>query len=273
MSAPAPAIPRACDVTFFVACYNEQDNIVAALDTVVDVCRQVGCTFDIVIVDDASRDASVAHIEGYMRAHPELPIRLLVNRRNQGLGSNFAEAAHHGGGTYYRVICGDNEERKESLLAAIRRLGQADIVLTYFEDATARSWARRGISSTYNTLVNLISGHRIHYYNGLAIHLRDNVMRWHSNAHGFGFQADLITRLLDMGATCIEVPVIASQRPTGATKAFTMRNICSVGHTLLEIFIRRVAKLLYPREVSRLQDPPVIIDSPGFGPGSQLPNG
>jgi len=26
-------------------------------------------------------------------------------------------------------------------------------------------------------------------------------MRWHSHAHGFGFQADMITRLLDMGAT------------------------------------------------------------------------
>lgn len=265
MTSSLRAVPQPCDVTFFVACYNEQDNIVAALDVVVDVCAQVNCSFDIVIVDDASRDASVARIEDYMQSHPELPIRLIVNRKNQGLGSNFAEAAYHGGGKYYRVICGDNEERKESLLAAMRRLGQADIILTYFEDSSARSWARRSISSTYNTAVNLISGHRIHYYNGLAIHLRENVMRWHSNAHGFGFQADIITRLLDMGATFIEVPVIASQRPTGATKAFTIRNICSVGHTLLEIFIRRVAKALYPEEVSRLQDPPIVIDSPAFG--------
>ena len=266
MSASTASVPRECEVTFFVACYNEQDNIVAALDTVLEVVEEIGCTFDIVVVDDASTDDSISRITAYMEAHPRVPIRLVMNRSNQGFGSNFAEAAFYGGGRYYRVICGDNEERKEPLLAAMRHLGKADIVLTYFEDATARSWSRRFISTTYNTLINLISGHRVHYYNGLAIHRRYNVMRWHSNAHGFGFQADLITRLLDMGATLVEVPVIASQRPTGATKAFTFRNIASVGHTLLQVFIRRVAKGLYPREVSSVHEAPEVRDNAAFGP-------
>jgi len=257
---------KACDVTFFVACYNEQENIISAIDTVVDVAAEVGCSYDIVVVDDASRDESVAIIKEYMVTHPSVPIRLIVNHVNQGLGSNFAEAAFHGGGCYYRVICGDNEERRESLLASLQRLGQADIILTYFEDSSARAISRRLVSRCYNGLVNLLSGHRVRYYNGLAIHRRYNVMRWHSNAHGFGFQADLVTRLLDMGATCLEVPVVASQRAAGVTKAFTFRNIASVGHTLLEVFIRRVAKVLYPKTVSRLALPPDVYDGPGFGP-------
>jgi hypothetical protein len=99
--------------------------------------------------------------------------------------------------------------------------------------------------------VNLLSGYRVRYYNGLAVHYRYNVMRWHSNSHGFGFQADLITRLLDLKATYVEVPVYPNERAGGETKAFKFRNICSVGHTLLEIWIRRLGKLVYPEATRR----------------------
>ena len=86
---------------------------------------------------------------------------------------------------------------------------------------------------------------------GLAGQFRYNVMRWHSNSHGFGFQADLITRLLDLNATYIEVPVYPNERAGGETKAFKLRNICSVGHTLLEIWIRRLGKFVYPEATRR----------------------
>jgi hypothetical protein len=42
-------------------------------------------------------------------------------------------------------------------------------------------------------LVNLVTGNRLHYYNGLAVHLGHNVMRWHPNTRGFGFQADILS--------------------------------------------------------------------------------
>jgi hypothetical protein len=107
------------------------------------------------------------------------------------------------------------------------------------------------VSRSYTALVNLLSGYSIRYYNGLAVHLRYNVMRWHSNSHGFGFQADLITRLLDLKATYIEIPVYPNERAAGATKAFKFRNMCSVGHTLLEIWLRRLGKLVYPAATRR----------------------
>jgi len=50
-----------------------------------------------------------------------------------------------------------------------------------------------------------------------------------------------------MGATFIEIPTVAKERAGGRTKAFTLRNICSVAHTLLEIAIRRFARVMYPQ--------------------------
>jgi glycosyltransferase involved in cell wall biosynthesis len=241
-----------CDITFFVACYNEEANILSAIGNVVEAAREVGCSYDIVVIDDTSKDRSVELIKGYMEQHPEVPLKLIVNTSNQGLGTNYAEATFHGRGRYYRLICGDDEERRESMVAALKHLGKADMILTYHADPKQRSFLRRNISKSFTGLVNLLSGYKVKYYNGLAIHKRYNAMRWHSHAHGFGFQADMITRLLDMGATFIEVPVVPKERTEGETKAFTFRNVCSVGHTLLEIFIRRVARVLYPKNFAQL---------------------
>jgi hypothetical protein len=66
-------------------------------------------------------------------------------------------------------------------------------------------------------------------------------MRWHTNYHGFGFQADMIARLLDEGFNYVEVLVKATERKAGVSQALRLRNCFSVAHTLFDLFIRRVA--------------------------------
>jgi len=251
MTATSPELTHDCDLSLFVACYNEEVGIIPTLDTVVAAATEVGISYDIVIMDDCSKDRSVDLIVEYLRTHPDLPITLYVNEVNQGVGANYAEAAFRCRGKYYRMICGDNVESKETLVTIFRRVGEADMIIPYPADTTFRGPFRRAVSRSFTLLVNLLSGYRIRYYNGLAVHYRYNVMRWHSNSHGFGFQADLITRLLDLKATYVEVPVYPNERAGGETKAFKFRNICSVGHTLLEIWIRRLGKLVYPEAAQR----------------------
>jgi glycosyltransferase involved in cell wall biosynthesis len=236
------------DLTIFVACYNEEENIVATLDTVVAACREVGCKFEIVIVDDASTDRSVEIIQDYRKKHKDVPIILKMNPHNEGLGNNFAEAAFLGHGTWYRLVCGDNVEPKETLVKIFSQMGKAEMIIPYRpQDVAGRGWSRRFISRSFTSLVNLVSGHKLHYYNGMPLTRRFYVMRWHSNTHGFGFQADLITRLLDRGVSYIEVPVSGQEREKGASKALTLRNFCSVAHSLLTMLIRRVSKIVYGR--------------------------
>jgi hypothetical protein len=68
-------------------------------------------------------------------------------------------------------------------------------------------------------------------------------MRWGPYSFGFGFQAELITRLLDEGASYIEIPVTARhQAKTGGNSALNIKNFLSVSHTLLEMLIRRIRR-------------------------------
>ncbi|MFZ4599164.1 MAG: glycosyltransferase family 2 protein [Terrimicrobiaceae bacterium] len=233
-------------ITLFVACFNESENISATLDVVLAACATAAISYEVIIIDDASTDGSVDVIRRYLAAHPQAPIRLHINEKNMGLGENFAEAAFMGRGKYYRLICGDNVEPVETLVKVFREIGKADIILSYRpDDVEGKSFARRITSSAFTKLVNLLSGYNIHYYNGLPIMKRRDVMRWQPNSHGFGFQADLVTRLLDRGATYIEVPVKGHERKKGSAKAINFRNFCSVAHSLLNIVIRRFSKFVY----------------------------
>ena len=111
------------------------------------------------------------------------------------------DAAFLGKGKYYRLICGDDAEPKDTMVAVFREIGKADMLIPYYVTSEGKSLYRGLISNAYSRLVNAISGFRLHYYNGLAVHLRYNVMRWHPNTRGFGFQADIVCMLLDQGFT------------------------------------------------------------------------
>ena len=245
ISTIAPVQPPT--LTLFVACYNEEENIVATLDTVVAACTEVGISYEIIVIDDGSKDRSVSIIEEYQRLNPNVNLRLVINPQNQGLGMNYVEGAFLGTGEWYRLICGDNVEPKETFVKVFSQIGKADLIIPYQTACPGRPMSRVLLSKTYTFLVNLISGYNIRYYNGLCLTKRYLVMRWHPSSHGFGIQADLVTRLMSRGVSYLEVPVEARERVTGNSKAITFKNFCSVTHSLVNIAIRRVSNLLYGR--------------------------
>jgi glycosyltransferase involved in cell wall biosynthesis len=243
----APALQAPLDLTVFVSCYNEENLILRTLDTVRAALAEVArWQYEIIVVDDLSRDRSADLVEEYIRAHPHERILLRRNGKNRGLAQNYFDVAFIGKGKYYRLICGDDAEPKDTMVAVFAAIGETDIVIPYYAESEGRSASRMLLSNAYTFLVNAISGHRLKYYNGLAVHLRYNVMRWHPNTRGFGFQADIICLLLDQGFTYKEVPVRTVERKgQGNSRALTFKNLLSVAHTLVDLLFRRVSRLAY----------------------------
>jgi SAM-dependent methyltransferase len=231
------------DITIVVPCLNEQHHIGPTLDTVVAAMMELPYSYEVLVVDDGSTDDTSKVVGNYKGAHPALPIKLIKHAVNRGLTRSYVDGAFLGRGTYYRLVCGDNVEPKEALVACFSQLGKADMIIPYRGPLPGKSWFRQRLSNFYTVLVNLLSGYRIRYYNGLATHLRYNVMRWGPYSFGFGFQAELITRLLDEGATYIEIKVDGTHtEKSGGNSALNLKNFLSVGHTLSEVLIRRIRR-------------------------------
>jgi glycosyltransferase involved in cell wall biosynthesis len=234
-------------LTLMVACYNEEPNIAATLDAVIEALARFQFSWEIIVIDDASSDGTVAVVEDYVRKREHLPLRLVRNPRNEGLAQSYINGAFIGRGEYYRLVCGDNVEPIAAVVDIFSRLGEADMIVPYHPHAVGRTALRRGLSGAYTRLVNLISGYQLRYYNGLAVLRRWDVMRWHTNYHGFGFQADMLVRLLDEGRSYVEIPVAVQERQAGTSSALRLRNILSVAHTLVDLLIRRIGRRIRAR--------------------------
>lgn len=227
-------------ISFFVPCLNEELNIIGALDTIIAALEEAPVPAEILVVDDCSSDGTVRTVEQYISAHPTAPIVLLRHAEHQGLGHNYGEAANIASGQYYMLVNGDNVERKEVIVAVLSRLGQADIVIPFFGTLDERPLQRRFVSRAFTILVNLLSGNRMGYYNGAVAHLRDNVLQHYRGTRGFGYQAELITRLVSLGATYVEVEVPSEERRHGKSSAFEWRNFMSVSGSLWRIWLNHL---------------------------------
>lgn len=239
------------DVTIFVSCYNEAQYIVRTLDNVREVLAELGTlAYEIIVIDDCSTDDSAHLISQYLQDHPDERVLFRRNLINIGWAQNYLDAAFIGCGRYFRVICGDESEPKETMIEVFRHLGEADILVPYYATSEGRSAYRIVLSQSYTILVNLLSGFRLHYYNGLHVYTRHNLTRWHSNTRGFGFQADILCLHLELGFSYKEIPVHTIERKKGRSTALGFRNFLSVAHTLFDIFARRIANKVHRKPLS-----------------------
>lgn len=241
------------DLTILVPCLNEETRVVPTLQTIEAAMAELDCSYEVIVVDDGSSDGTSGVVEGFMKSNPKMPVRLHRHARNLGLARTFVDTAFRGHGEFYRLVCGDNVEPKETMISICRKMGEADIIVPYYPVLPGKSRIRRIISKTYTVLVNLISGYSLRYYNGCALYRRYHIMRWAPYNYGFGFQSDLITRLLDEGADYVEVAVTGYHftKESGDTP-LNFRNFVSTGHTLFEILLRRVRRAIFESGHSRI---------------------
>ncbi|MGQ0677400.1 MAG: glycosyltransferase family 2 protein [Rhodospirillales bacterium] len=233
---PPPTAPDAPEISVFVPCYNEGPRVESTVETICAACA--GLSFEIIIANDGSRDDSLERMRAAKAAHPEVKITLIDSPANRGMGYFYLLAAYVATGRYYIYVPGDNVVPVEQLKELFQRRGRADIVIPYYEELDRRSALRLRLSRAFTSLVNLLGGHAIHYYNGSVLHRRENVCDAPTLTSGPAYQAELISNLLLNGATALQVKVPI--RTVAKSGTLRPRNFWPAGLTLLRILKRRL---------------------------------
>lgn len=231
------------DITFYVPCFNEDKNIKNTIDTLTSSLKNFKIKYEIIIVDDCSTDQTIKIAEQISNKNKN--IILIKNKKNKGLGMNYVDTAFIAKGENYMLINGDNAEPETTITKILSKMNKADIIIPYFKNFDNRKFYRSWISKIFTILVNIISGNKIPYYNGPVIHKTYNVMRYHADTCGYAYQAELITRTLAENKTYETVEIENYDRHEGNSKAFKMRNILSVTHSLMQIFLKRLRNILF----------------------------
>jgi len=237
-------------ITFFIPCYNEEGNIQSTISNIVEATKDFSFNYEILAFNDASTDNTLNILYKIKEQYREMPLSIINNNQKRGLGFNYFKGSFIAKGQYYMLINGDNVEPVEAIKKIISHCGEADMIIPYFGANETRSIFRRSVSWIFTTIVNLITQNKIKYYNGPVLHTIENVRFWRSETIGYGYQAELVCRLLHEKMSYIQVVVPNAQRERGFSNAFSLSNIFSVSNSLLHIFWRRleygVFKLLTP---------------------------
>jgi len=230
------------DVSIFVPCFNEEKNITKTLNNIKEAVQNIN--YEILVADDGSKDRTVEFAEKFKKENTNLNIKIFSNKKNQGLGFNYYATAHKAIGKYYMQVQGDAVEPPNTIKKMIDNLGKAEMIITYSPGKyDKRSIGRRILSKIFVILINMITFNNLKYYNGAGIHLLENVKLHGTGASGYGYQAELISVLMRLKKTFIEVKVENTVSKWDESKAFRLHNLFGVGRSLTVIFLSQISYL------------------------------
>ncbi len=230
------------DVTFFVPCLNEEDNITGTLLNIAKAARNI--SYEILVVDDGSTDSTKKRVDKFCKEYNNINIVFKCNKINLGIGFSYFKYSLDAKGEYYILINGDNVETQESIEAIIGQRGEADMIIPYFGNNDRRNKTRKLISKIFTLIINCVSFTKVKYYNGPVLHRTANVKLYRSNTFGYGYQAELITKLIQMSSTYKELLINNSDRQFGFSKAFSLKNYLSVLNSIIIIFYNNISSII-----------------------------
>lgn len=212
-----PAKPK---VIIFIVAYFAESTLKQVLERIpAEVFETYDC--EVLVVDDASDDRTMAVGREYQDAHPELRMTVLRNEYNQGYGGNqkvgytyaIARRAHavallHGDGQYA-------PELLPTLLEPICR-GQADAVFGSRMSTTLG--AIKGGMPLYKYLGNriltraqnaLLGSRLSEFHSGYRVYSVSFLeqLQFRLNSNDFHFDTEIIIQLMNAGARILELPI------------------------------------------------------------------
>ncbi len=121
---PSPAL----QLSLVLPCYNEAEHIERSVPEILRALDAGRWSFEIIFVDDASRDATPALIRDLIAAHPTYHLRVLTHRHNTGRGAAVSDGFRAALGDFVGYLDVDLEVAPHYIAPALLRLeGGADV--------------------------------------------------------------------------------------------------------------------------------------------------
>lgn len=242
-------------ISFIIPALNEERVVETVIDQVMGkIAAAQFSDYEVILVNDGSTDRTGEIMEAAARRYKN--VRVLHNATNLRFGNSYRRGLAEARLDYVALLCGDGGLPAASLPAIFECVGKADIVVPWMTNmAEIKSPIRYYLSGAYTALLNLTFGLRLKYYNGLPVHRRDLLQKIEITSGGFGFQAEILIKLIKSGATFIQVGVQGAEEK-GRSFAMKPRNWISVARTFAHLVVELISFKRVPAEVVAHRPPP-----------------
>ncbi len=206
------------EISAVIPVFNEEENLPILVPQVIGILNQIGKRYEIVVVDDGSKDQSRRILQEMAARHPQM--RVLILRENRGLSAALVAGIREARGAIIATLDADLQNDPADIPRLLGYLEQYDMA-TGWRQKREDPWLKRIASRVANSVRNRLSGEQIH---DSACTLR--VFRKECVEHlpVFNGMHRFLSTLVKMdGFRIVEVPVAHHPRQFGKSK-YNIRN-------------------------------------------------
>jgi len=223
--------------------YNEEENIPHLGERLLEVMRTLGRPFEIVLVNDGSRDRSWAELTKLAKDNPE--VKVIDLKRNSGQTAALMCAMDHSTGEIIVPIDADLQNDPKDIPRLLAELDKGfDVVSGWRRQRKDAPIKRNFVSRIANGLISKISGVQLHDYGCSLKAYRWEVLdgvRLYGEMHRF-----VPIYASWMGARITEIPVEHHPRVHGVSKYGLERIVKVILDLLVVKFLdRHLVKPIY----------------------------
>ena len=221
-------------ISIIIPALNEEKNIQPTVEEVIAAIGEDFSVYEILIFDDGSKDRTGAVADELALENKNISV--IHNVDTLGLGCSYKKGVELAKNDYVMMIPGDNQFLRDSIKPLFLSLGSVDIIAPYTLNYRIRPFSRQVVSWAFTTLVNLLFGLKLKYYNGIVIHKSSIIKSVPISSTGFSYQAEILVRLIKSGHSYKEVGINILERTHGKSSALSSQNIQSVLKALSKLF-------------------------------------
>lgn len=145
-------------LSLIVPCYNEAENVAAFQAAVIDAFDGCGYDYEIIFVDDGSRDATLHNLRK-LHAAQKCPVKVLSFSRNFGKEAGLYAGLQHASGDYISLIDADLQQRPEIVRDMVKILDEQpeyDVVAAY-QDRRGEGKMLSFFKKSFYAIINKLS--------------------------------------------------------------------------------------------------------------------
>ena len=145
-------------LSLIVPCYNEAENVAAFQDAVISAFQGCGYDYEIVFIDDGSRDATFHNLKK-LYADQRCPVNVISFSRNFGKEAGLYAGLQHASGEYLSLIDADLQQRPEIVREMVKILDEQpeyDVVAAY-QDRRSEGKVLSFFKKSFYFIINKLS--------------------------------------------------------------------------------------------------------------------
>lgn len=243
-------------ISIVIPIYNEVESLPRLYEAVTSVMSGLDNSYEIVMVDDGSRDGSLKYLEELAAKDPHIVV--VSFRRNFGQTAAMSAGFEYSTGEVIITMDADLQNDPEDIPMLIEKIKGRDVVSGWRKDRKDPFFSRKLPSLIANWLISKVTGVSLHDYGCTLKAYRRDVI---DNIKLYGEMHRFIPAIASwVGADIIEVPTKHHPRRFGTSKYGISRTI----RVVLDLITVKFLQSFSTRPIHAFGPPGLVMGFAGF---------